>query len=201
MSDAETSLVNGALVHLGEDTVSSLVGDPPPSRIVKILPHLQKAIDAVLVKYGWLSALEYFTLEPSDLIPANWRFQYHYVLPPGALRFWEVSRLNGWERGVWVRDDGATVPVLRSTQGGSINVSLVMRRKADALDKNVSDAIEFELAARAARPIGGSVERALELRKIADQAILSAMGTDGQDAKGDDVMIADRVGNLRASAL
>lgn len=200
MSEAATSIVNGALVHLGEDTVSSLEADPPPSRIVKILPHLQKAIDAVLVKYGWLCALEYSTLEPSGLVPANWKFPYAYLAPEGALRFWEVSRVSGWERGVWERDDGASRPILRATEGGSLNVSWVKSRSPDALDKNVSDAIEFELAARAARPIGGSVERALELRKIADQAILSAMGTDGQDTRADDVLIEDRLARVRASA-
>lgn len=200
MSDAATSIVNGALVHLGEDTVASLDLDPAPSRITKIRPHLQKAIDAVLVRYGWLCALEYATLEPSALVPANWRFGYHYLVPDGGLRFWEVSRTSGWERGVWEREDGASRAVLRATEGGPINVSYVKSRSADALDANVRDAIEFELAARAARPIGGSVERALELRKAADAAVLAAMGTDGQDARADDVMIADRIGNLRESA-
>lgn len=201
MSDAQTLLVNGALVQLGEDTVSDLTADPPPSRVVKILPHVQPAIDAVLVRYGWLCALEYSTLEPSALVPANWRFGHAYLAPEGALRFWEVSRLSGWERGVWEREDGATRAILRATEGGPINVSWVKRRAADALDANVLDAVTFELAARAARPIGGSVERALELRKLADQAVLAAMGTDGQDTRADDVMLADRVGNLRASAL
>lgn len=200
MTDAATNLINGALVQLGEDTVASVSADPPPSRVVKILPHLQPAIDAVLVRYGWLCALEYVTLDPSPLVPANWRFGHAYLAPEGCLRFWEVARVSGWERGVWQRPDGATRPILRATEGGPINVSYLKRREAGGLDANVADAVTFELAARAARPIGGSVERALELRKLADQAILAAMGTDGQDARGDDVMIADRVGALRASA-
>jgi len=201
MSDAATLLINGALVQLGEDTVASISGDPPPSRVVKILPHLQPAIDAVLVRYGWLCALEYTTLTPSPHIPANWRFPFSYLAPEGALRFWEVARVSGWERGVWQRPDGVAAPILRATEGGAINISYVKRRDADALDANVADAVTFELAARAARPIGGSTERALELRKLADQAILAAMGTDGQDARADDVMLVDRVAQLRAGAL
>jgi len=201
MSDAATRLVNGALVQLGEDTVASIGADPAPSRVVKIMPHLQPAIDAVLVRYGWLCALEYATLHPSDLVPTNWRFKAAYLVPDGGLRFWEVSRTSGWERGMWEREDGASRAILRATEGGPINVSYVKRRPPDALDANVTDAIVFELAARAARPIGGSVERALELRKLADQAVLAAMGTDGQDARADDVMMVDRVANLRASAL
>lgn len=202
MSEGATRIITGALVQLGEDAVTSIDLDPPPSRLVKILPHLQDAIDAVLVKYGWLCALEYATLAPSALIPANWRFGYHYVVPEGGLRFWEVSRVSGWERGVWRNPDtNATQAVLRATEGGDIYVSYVARRDADALDANVRDAVVFELAARACRSMNGSVERALELRRLADQAVTTAQATDGQDAKADDVMFADRIADLRASAL
>lgn len=202
MTAGATAIVTGALVQLGEDPVTSIDLDPAPSRLVKILPHLQPAIDAVLVKYGWLCALEYATLTPSDLVPGNWRFPYHYLVPEGGLRFWEVSRISGWERGVWENPDtAATQAILRATEGGEINVSYVKRRSADALDANVRDAVIFELAARACRPMNGSTERALELRRIADAAVVSAQGTDGQDAKADDVMFEDRLANLRASAL
>lgn len=200
MSQAATLLVNGALVQLGEDPVQSVELDPAPGRLVKILPHLQPAIDAVLVKYGWLCALDYLTLQPSGLVPSNWKFPVAYVAPAGALRFWEVERKTGWERGVWQRGDGASQLILRAKEGGPINVSCVMRRMADALDANVHDAVVFELAARAARPIGGSVERALELRKLANDAVLSAMGTDGQDTRDGEPMFVDRVGALRAQA-
>lgn len=201
MTAAATFIVNGALVQLSEDTILSVDQDPAPSRLVKILPHLQPAIDAVLIRYGWLCALEYATLEPSPDIPANWRFAHHYVVPEGGLRFWEVSRVSGWERGTQERPDGASRAILRATEGGPLNVSYVKRREADALDVNVRDAVVFELAARACGPITGSEEKALKLRKVADDAVLSAMGTDGQDARADDVMVVDRVANLRASAL
>lgn len=202
MSEGATRIITGALVQLGEDAVTSIDLDPAPSRLVKILPHLQDAIDAVLVKYGWLCALEYATLTPSALIPANWRFPVHYVVPEGGLRFWEVSRVSGWERGVWQDPvTKATQAVLRATQGGEIHVSYVKRRKADALDANVRDAVVFELAARACRSMNGSVERALELRRLADAAVITAQATDGQDARADDVTFVDRVANLRASAL
>lgn len=202
MSEGATRIVTGALVQLGEDAVTSVTLDPPPSRLVKILPHLQDAIDAVLVKYGWLCALEYATLTPSALIPANWRFAHHYVLPEGGLRFWEVSRVSGWERGVWENPETkASQAVLRATERGEIPVSYVKRREADALDANVRDAVVFELAARACRSMNGSVERALELRKLADQAVITAQATDGQDTRADDAMFVDRLANLRASAL
>jgi hypothetical protein len=201
MSLAATAIVNGALVQLGEDTVTGIDQDPPPSRLVKILPHLQPAIDAVLMRYGWLCALEYVTLSPSPDIPGNWRFPFAYVVPEGGLRFWEVARASGWERGVEERPDGASRMILRATLGGELNVSYVKRRPADALDVNVIDAVKFELAARACGPITGSEDKALKLRNVADKAILSAMGTDGQDTRSDDVMIEDRVAGLRATAL
>lgn len=201
MSEGATRIITGALVQLGEDAVTSIDLDPAPSRLTKILPHLQDAIDAVLVKYGWLCALEYETLTPSDLVPTNWRFEYAYILPEGALRFWEVSRITGWERGVWEAAGGATQPILRAKEGGAINVSYVKRRAADALDANVRDAVVFELAARACRSMNGSVERALELRRLADQAVITAQATDGQDAKADEVMFEDRLGSLRSRAL
>lgn len=201
MSLAATAIVNGALVQLGEDTVQAIDLDPPPSRLVKILPHLQPAIDAVLVKYGWLCALEYATLSPAPLIPANWKYPVAYVAPAGALRFWEVDRLTGWERGVHETEAGASQPVIRAKQGGDLNVSYVKRRAPDGLDANVRDAVVFELAARAAQPITGSSDLALKLRSAADKAVLAAMGTDGQDAKGDGPLVADRVGDLRRSAV
>lgn len=200
MSEAATLLVNGALVQLGEDPVQSAAMDPAPARLVKILPHVQPAIDAVLVKYGWLCALDYHELQPSALVPGNWKYPVAYVAPAGALRFWEVNRASGWERGTWVRPDGASQPILRAKGGGPIHVSCVMRRAADGLDANVHDAVVFELAARAARSIGGSTERALELRKLADAAVLAAMGTDGQNSRDDAPMFVDRLGDLRASA-
>lgn len=200
-TDADTALVNAAFAWLGEDPVAGLELTPAPSRVVKILPHVQAAIDAVLVKYGWLCALEYGTLEPSGLIPANWRFGYAYTMPEGGLRFWTVERVTGWERGVWENPTtGASTPILRAVEGGSLKVAWVKRRKADALSAPVHDAAALELAARACRSIGGSVERALELRKLADDAALSAMGTDGQDARADDVMLVDRLAELRAGA-
>lgn len=201
MSEGATRIITGALVQLGENPVTSIDLDPPPSRLTKILPHLQDAIDAVLVKYGWSACLEYQTLTPSDLVPANWRWPYAYVMPEGGLRFWEVSRSNGWERGVWENPStGATQMILRATDGGEINISYVKRRSADALDANLRDAVVFELAARACRSMNGSVERALELRRLADQAVVTAMGTDGQDARADETVFGDRMAALRASA-
>lgn len=201
MSEGGTRIVSAALVQLGEDPVTSITLDPSPSRLTKILPHLQDAIEAVLVKYGFLCTLEYYTLTPSDLVPANWRFPFHYIIPEGCLRFWEVDRVTGWERGVWENPaNGATQTVLRAKEGGSINLSCVKRRSADALDANVRTAVVFELAARACRSMNGSVERALELRNLADKAVITAQGTDGQDAKSDDVMFSDPVGEVRASA-
>lgn len=201
MSEAATKIVNAALVQLGEDTVASIDPDPAPSRLVKILPHLQPAIDAVLKRYGWLCALEYATLTPSGLAPANWRFPFAYVMPEGGLRFWTVERATGWERGVWENPaTGAVQTILRAIEGGPVNVAYVKRRAADALDANVSDAVAFELAARACRPMNGSAERALELRRIADQALMTAMSADGQDAKADEAMFGDRVAWLRATA-
>lgn len=200
MTVAATAIVNQAFAQLGEDEVSSVDMDPAPSRLIKILPHLAPAIDAVLVKYGWLCALEYATLAPAPLVPTNWKFPFAYLMPAGGLRFWEVGRLTGWERGVWENPDGATVPILRAAEGGDLNVAYVKRRAADALDANVRDAVVFELAARACHPIKGDAALAVKLREIADKAVLSAMGTDGQDAKGDPALIEDRLAALRATA-
>lgn len=196
MSQAATRIVNAALVQLGEDPVASVEGDPLPGRLVKILPHLQPAIDAVLVTYGWLCALEYATLTPSPTITGNWKYPHHYLAPEGALRFWTIERLTGWERGTWENQ-----PVLRAVEGGTLNVAYVKRRDADALDANVGDAVAFELAARACQSLNGSVELALRLRKIADDAILKAQGVDGQDWKASEEMLPDRLAGLRAQAL
>lgn len=201
MSEAALKMVNGALVQLGEETVATLTGDPPPARVVKILPHLQPAIRAVLKRYGFLCALDYATLSPSLDVPGNWRFPVHYVMPEGGLRLWTVERISGWERGVWVRPtDGAGLTVIRAKEDGLLNVAYVVERAADMLDANVEDAVTFELAARACRPMNGSMERALELKKIANDAVMTAIAADGQDAKADDEMITDRLAALRASA-
>lgn len=203
MSEAATAIVNGALVQLGEDPIPSVDvdGADAPARLVKILPHLQPSIRSVLKRYGFLCALEYATVTPSADVPANWRFPVHYLMPEGGLRLWTVQRLTGWERGVWSRPvDGASLTVIRAKEGGPLNIAYVVERPADLLDANVADAVMFELAARACRPMNGSVERALELRKIANDAVLTAIAADGQDSKADDEMLTDRLAALRASA-
>ncbi len=201
MTEAALKMVNGALVQLGEETVAALTGDPPPARVVKIMPHLQPAIRAVLKRYGFLCALDYAALSPSLDVPGNWRFPVHYVMPEGGLRLWTVERISGWERGIWVRpSDGAGLTVIRAKEGGLLNVAYVVERPSDMLDANVADAVTFELAARACRPMNGSMERALELKKIANEALQTAIAADGQDAKADEEMITDRVAALRASA-
>ena len=97
-------------------------------------------------------------------------------------------------------EDRAKLSCIRAIEGGALNVAVVAERDADMLDANVEDAVVFELAARACRPMNGSVERALELRKIADDAILSAIAADGQDAKADEAMVTDRLAVVRAAA-
>ena len=202
MTEAATRIINGALVQLGEDTVATVDEDPAPSRLVKILPHLRPAIRAVLKRYGFTSSLEYATLQPSGDVPANWRFPVHYVMPEGGLRLWTVDRLTGWERGVWAREDGAKLTVIRAREGGPLNVAYVVERAADGLDSNVEDAVVFELAARACQPIRGegAAEMAMRLRKVADAAILTAIAADGQDSKDGEEMLTDRLAWLRASA-
>ncbi|MFN3353983.1 MAG: hypothetical protein ACK4Z5_10275 [Brevundimonas sp.] len=201
MSAAETKIINLALVQLGEDTVAAVDQDPPPARLVKILPHLQPAIEAVLMKHGFLCALEYATLLPSPDAPTSWAFPFSYVAPDGCLRLWRVERASGWERGRWERQDSASRVIIRAVEGGALNLAYVKRRSADALDPHLHDAIAFEVAARACRPMNGSVERANELRDLARDAYLSALGVDGGDARADEVMFVDRVAALRASAL
>lgn len=199
MTDAVTSLVNSAFAQLGEDPVSDVTLTPTPARVTKIMPHVQDAIDAVLVRYGWLCALEYATIYPEPTIPGNWRFQHHYVIPEGGLCFWRVERTTGWERGVQERDDGATRDVLRAIEGGALNVAYVKRREAEALTVNVRDAVAFELAARACQSITGNGDLALKLQKAAAEALSSAIGSDGRDAK-DEAMLPDRLACIRASA-
>lgn len=200
MTDADLSIVNTALAQLGEPTVATLGGDPPPSRVVKVLPHLQAAIDAVLVRHGWLSALEYLTLEPSGLIPPNWRWPVHYVLPDGALRLWTVERTGGWERGAHVGEDAEGQLVIRAREGGPLPIAYVARRPAALLDPGIRDAAGWELAARACFAVTGSDERMAKLRQGVEATIASAMGADGQGARADEAMVSDRLGALRATA-
>lgn len=196
----ETEIVNAALVWLGEDTVDSVDADPAPQRVRKILPHLQPAIDHVLKRHGWLCALEYATLQPAGDVAANWRFPVHYHLPEGGLRFWSVRRTTGWERGVHQLAGGSTREVIRATEGGALDVAYVKRRPIGALDAGLNDAISLTIAARACRPMNGSKERALELQQMAREAIHMAIAADSQDARAEDVVFADRMAALRASA-
>lgn len=201
MSDVTTQLINQALAHMGEDPVLDLGADPAPERLRKVLPWLQPSIDAVLRKHGWHCALEYVTLSPSADVPANWRWPVAYVAPEGCLRFWQVERTTAWERGRWVRPDGAAVDVVRAAECGPLNVACVVRRPAAALDTHLIDAIALEIAARACETISGSEERGDKLRRLASDAVLSAIGVDGADGRSDVAPVPDRVADLRSTAI
>ena len=201
MTDARTDLINRALAYLGEDPVLSASEDPAPERLRKLSPQVDPAIDAVLKRHGWHCALEYVTLNPSPDVPVNWRWPAAYVAPEGFLRAWAVQRLTAWERGRYVRADGATLDIIRAAEGGPLNLAYVARRRPEALDSHLIDAIALEVAARACEPMNGSRERGDQLRRATTEAVLSAIGADGGDGRSDVGPIPDRVADLRSTAL
>jgi hypothetical protein len=201
MTDATTTLINQALAHMGEDPVNDAGADPAPERLRKVLPWFHPSIEAVLKRHAWRCALEYGTLTPSADVPANWKWKAHYVAPEGCLKLWAVDRATAWERGRWVRDDGAVLEVIRAAEDGPLNIAWVAKRRPEAIDSHVLDAIALEMAARACETISGSEARGDKLRSLARDALLSAIGLDGADSGGDEGPIPDRVADLRATAL
>jgi hypothetical protein len=201
MADAATQLINQALAHMGEDPVNDLGADPAPERLRKVLPWFHSGIEAVLKRHGWHCALEYVTLSPGADAPANWRWPVSYVVPEGCLRLWRVERATAWERGRWIREDGAVLEVIRAAEGGPLNLAYVAKRRPEAIDSHVIDAIALEIAARACETISGSEERGDKLRRLARDALLSAIGLDGADGRNDEGPVPDRVADLRGTAL
>jgi hypothetical protein len=103
----EVNAVNRALFLLGQDPVDDLSDASLQfsAGAVKLLGALGDARDLTLARHGWACALEYVTLQPAT-IPGyvNWRYPTVFLLPPDALRVWEIGGTvaNGNEYQSWL---------------------------------------------------------------------------------------------------
>lgn len=193
-------VVNQALGHLGEPTADTL--DPSALRegTRKLLVHIDAARDAVLQRHGWLDALEYLTAERSEGVPGNWKYAYHFLLPPDALRVWTVDGCAKWESGTLTDENQASRRLIRADSEGPLYVAYVRRAAWEALRMSILDAIGLEAAARACKSVTGDEGEARRLKGLAEQAVALAMGQEGGEEGGQDEEIYDHMAALRRSA-
>jgi hypothetical protein len=135
MADSgEVNAVNRALFRLGQDPVVDLSDASLDfsNGAVKLLGAMDDARDLTLARHGWACALEYVTLQPATIANyVNWRYPTVYLLPPDALRVWEIGGTvaNGNEYQSWLprwqlgttEVDGAPRLIIRASAdtGGS----------------------------------------------------------------------------------
>lgn len=192
-------IVNAALGHLGEPSAPNLDEATLREATRKVLMHIEHSRDAVLARADWLCAMAYETITVSAL-PGDWRYSYVYDLPADALRVTMVDGTFAWEAGSRTDDNGATRRVVRAASAGPINAAFVRRAPWEGLTAGVADAIGLDCASRACHPINGNLERARELRRLADAAIELAASADGAQSGGLDGWITDELYALRQSS-
>jgi hypothetical protein len=103
----EVEAVNQALLLLAQDPVVDLSDASLDYSVsaTKLVPAMDRARDLTLARHGWACALEYVTLQSATIANyVNWRYSDVYLLPPDALRVWEVAGTiaNGNEYQSWL---------------------------------------------------------------------------------------------------
>jgi hypothetical protein len=199
-------VVNQALGHLGEPETDDLNPDTMRVSAKKVVRHLEQARDAVLERHGWLCTLNYAELPLSGLA-GNWKYSSVFQCPGDFLRVWTVTTPWGPWEGRWEvgsvdvpGEPPAPVKVIYGGGLGPMRISYGRRAPWEALTPSLVDAIGFELAARAARPITGSVEIADELRKLSESKIALALSIEGSQEGGQEPEIYDVFDALRRSS-
>lgn len=206
MSDvAQVNVINTALAALGKEPVADL-SDASLARsgaATKLLRSIDAARETVLVRHGWLCALQYATLPPARLANAtNWRYPLAFQVPGASLRVWEVAGdiLDGrelgheprWEFGT-VEADAAATKIIRVRKGfeqiccddgGCLNIAYVRLANWASLTPHVADAIGYDCARRQAYSITGDKTLAQALKADAENAVQMAISTDATQQGG-----------------
>lgn len=200
----KVDVINTALGFLGKEPVADLSEVTLETSVAatKLLRSIEAAREAVLLRHGWLCALQYATL-PQAVIPnySNWRYPLVYFLPGDALRVWEIAGniLDGrpfafseipWELGaVQVADAARKVIRVGDNCGlpsadGSLNVAYVCRANWQALDGHLCDAIAAETAWRQCVSITGDKAAMTALGKQKEDFVQLAIGKDATQTGG-----------------
>lgn len=194
--DPKVSIVNVALGQLGQEPVVDLSAASlaASNATVKILRVLDDARDAVLARHGFLCAMEYAELQPSNLA-GSWKYPTVYLLPGGALEVWEIGGFPltdyystfwrpRWEVGTRDTDQGPQKIIRARNADAGLNVAYTRRASWGALETLVRDAVAYEAAARAAYSVTGDVQRASQLEKRAQEKIAAAIAKEGTQEGG-----------------
>jgi hypothetical protein len=207
----ELSIYNAALSHLGEERQLDDLAPAVPSREQRVLQALLPLIrDSMLRKHPWLCAERRLTVTREPLTgDADWAFSHLFLLPPEMLRLWSVDPDRAFrpefERSYQVGQeltwqvgshavraaDGAVTSrrtVLFANAEGPLRIRIIERVAYEHLDALLSDAMGYELAARAAGPLQADKALAKSLKGDAREALAMAVTAETSEFV-DDVVI------------
>ena len=94
-----TSIVNRALIKLGEEPIATFDPDTPTTTIQKAVSYTLQAIcDQVLALQPWATASIWYTFSSSDdaTVPSQSLYTLAYNLPTGFIRLTGEAKINGY---------------------------------------------------------------------------------------------------------
>lgn len=200
----ELSVLNDALIQLGQTPVADLTDPSSTAASRKVRAILEAAKDAVLERHGWLAALAYATIEPTTGLD-NWKYDAGFELPGDAIRVWTVEGDPcdvAWEFGTVTAGSGAgasTRKIIRASGATSLNVAYVRNLPFSGLTPNLADAVAWEAAYRACGNVTGDMRLAEALRRAAGERLAWAIGVDGMQEGGQDPLSPDPAYSARRS--
>lgn len=150
--DSETSIVNQALVALGEDPITSLADDNKRAILANLFYHPVRR--SLLRSHPWNCAKKLATLA-ADATAPTFDYSSRYALPSDFIRFYREDSENDME--VWDVIGGY---VYTHTSGALNCVYIYDLQDCTQMDAGLVQALVYALSAKLAMPLTQNSERA-----------------------------------------
>lgn len=171
----DVTIVNAALIRLGETTITALADDLKPARLANEI--YADVRDAVTRAHPWNFALARAELAANANAP-TWGYAYAYDLPVEPDHCLRVLTVDGERDGRWTIEGRQIVSNLPSP----IRI-LYLRRisEPDDTDPLFREALSARLARELAEPLGKSTSLQQAMGNLYEAKLREARSADGQE--------------------
>ncbi len=177
------SIVNVALVKLGQRTIEALTDDSPQARIAN--RTFVDIRDDVLREHTWNWATKRTSLAASATSP-DWGFENAFPLPSDYLRLVDVNNPSKFKYQIESTDDGA---VIVTNIAAPLEILYVARiTDVTQMDTKFREVLSARFASEWAEDMTGVSKLAEDLTILYDRKLRDAKGVDGQE---DSVSVID----------
>ena len=174
---SDVSIVNAALIKLGEATITSLTQDSKPARLANAV--YSDLRDAVLMAHPWNFALAEASLAADGTSP-TWTYDYRYALPETPSKCLRVLRIEdddqeGVEWEVFGR-------YIHTDQGAPLRIKYVAQvTDAGQYTPLFVETLAARLAAELAEPLKQSSSMTQAMWELYERKLAQARSADAQE--------------------